>query len=102
MDVLKEVRKAAKKTQIQVANMLGVTQAAYAMYENGSRSPTNDMLIKLADYFGVSVDYLLGRPECPTEPIDEDLRHLTDTWHSLSDTAKMRLLAYADGLKDNE
>ncbi len=58
---LKEIRKERKKTQTQIANYLGITQQAYAMYESGSRNPPTDILQKLSDYYNVSVDYLLGR-----------------------------------------
>lgn len=81
MTKLKELRKALKQTQTDLAIYLGITVSAYGNYELGQREPDIKTLNKLADYFNVSVDYLLGRPESPTEPIDADLRHLTDTWH---------------------
>ncbi len=65
MQVLIKLRKEAKRTQQQMANYLGITQQGYAAYENNTRVPPMDMAIKLADYFGVSVDYLLGRDETP-------------------------------------
>lgn len=65
MENLKKLRKENKKTQTQMATYLGITQSAYAMYESGDRTPPADMLNKLADYFDVSVDYLLGRTEIP-------------------------------------
>lgn len=63
MNNLRQLRKSAKKTQQQLADFLGITQQGYACYENETRVPPTDMTIKLADYFGVSVDYLLGREE---------------------------------------
>ena len=45
----------------KVADALGCTAAAIGNYENGKRSPDFDTLIKIADYFGASTDYLLGR-----------------------------------------
>ena len=63
MDVLRQLRKAANRTQQQMASMLGITQQAYAAYENDKSSPPNDVLEKIADYFNVSIDYLLGRNE---------------------------------------
>ena len=58
---LKILRKAKKKTQTDIAKYLGITVSAYGNYELGQRQPTPETLQKLADYFGVSVDYLLGR-----------------------------------------
>lgn len=58
-----EQRKLNKATQKQIANYLQITQPSYIRYENGSSEPSLENLVKLADYFDVSVDYLLGRSE---------------------------------------
>ena len=56
-----EQRKLNKKTQRQIAEHLHAAQPSYFRYENGSAEPSLENLVKLADYFDVSVDYLLGR-----------------------------------------
>lgn len=56
-----EQRKLNKKTQRQIAEYLNMAQPSYIRYENGSAEPNLENLVKLADYFDVSVDYLLGR-----------------------------------------
>ncbi len=61
MDILKRLRQEKGLTQSSVAEQLGVTQQAYANYESGKRQPDNTTLKKIADYFNVTVDYLLGR-----------------------------------------
>ena len=58
-----EQRKLNKLTQRQLAEQLGITQPSYIRYENGSSEPNIDTLIKLADIFDISVDYLIGRTE---------------------------------------
>ena len=58
-----EQRKLNKLTQRQLAEQLGITQPSYIRYENGSSEPNIDTLIKIADIFDVSVDYLIGRTE---------------------------------------
>lgn len=60
---LKELRKLYGYTQRQVAEKLGISQPSYIRYENGSSEPTLENLVKLADLFDVSADYLLGRKE---------------------------------------
>ncbi len=55
---LKKLR--GKKTQEEVASRVDVSRARYSHYENGRSQPDNEILIKLSNYFGVSVDYLLG------------------------------------------
>jgi DNA-binding XRE family transcriptional regulator len=57
---LKELRKEIQLLQKQLASDLGVTQVCVAKWETGTREPSLDMLIKLAKYFNVTTDYLLG------------------------------------------
>lgn len=58
---LKELRKEKDLTQKEIANKLGVSRVAYTNWENGNREPNIERLVKLADYFDVSIDYLVGR-----------------------------------------
>ncbi|MCL2461370.1 MAG: helix-turn-helix domain-containing protein [Defluviitaleaceae bacterium] len=58
---LKECRKNKGVTQKTVAEFLGINATSYQKYELSLREPNIDTLIKLADYFDVSTDYLLGR-----------------------------------------
>ncbi|MGN0744950.1 MAG: helix-turn-helix domain-containing protein [Christensenellales bacterium] len=60
---LVEQRKLNHLTQRDVAKHLGIAQSSYIRYENGKSEPTLENLVKLADLFDVSVDYLLGRKE---------------------------------------
>ncbi len=60
---LNELR--GNKTQAQIAQILGLPRETYRNYEVGNREPPLDTLLKMANYFGVSVDYLLGRDEVP-------------------------------------
>ena len=52
----------AKKgvTEAEVARALGVTQGAISQFENGIKSPSTGVLVALAKYYGVSLDYLVG------------------------------------------
>lgn len=58
---LKELRKEKGLTQSQVGVHLGMSQQNYRRWGVVERSPSGETLIKLADYFDVSTDYLLGR-----------------------------------------
>lgn len=62
---LKECRRKFKKTQKDMAKFLNLSERAYQHYELGDHSPQLDTLIKLADYFNVSIDYLVGRSDDP-------------------------------------
>lgn len=57
---LKELRKAKKVRQSEVAEAINCSQAVYSRYENGERTPSPDTIKALANFFGVTVDYLLG------------------------------------------
>lgn len=60
---LKELRKAEKLTQRDMAEKLNIVQPSYIRYENGTAEPSQETLVKIAEIFDVSVDYLLGRKE---------------------------------------
>lgn len=61
MENLKILRKKTNLTQKEVADAVGITFQTYSYYETGRTNPTPEMLCKLADFFGVTVDELLGR-----------------------------------------
>ncbi|QPQ35548.1 helix-turn-helix domain-containing protein [Lysinibacillus sp. JNUCC-52] len=63
---LKALRIQQRKTQQEMADLLGITRQGYAKYENNLGEPDNSTLTKLADYFEVSTDYLLGRTDTPS------------------------------------
>lgn len=58
---LKDLREDRDIRQKTIADYLGISQNTYSQYENGIISISPEMLIKVADYFDVSIDYLLGR-----------------------------------------
>lgn len=60
---LKELRKERGARQEQVAVALDISMSAYCNYEQGKREPTASVLDRMADYYDVSVDYLLGRSD---------------------------------------
>lgn len=58
-------RKTTGISQKALADIVGISDAAITMMEKGKRSPSFEVLIALADYFGVSIDYLVGRTDKP-------------------------------------
>lgn len=57
---LKNVREDADVTQLELAKLLNCSQACYSMWENEKRDLSKKELVLLAEYFGVSSDYILG------------------------------------------
>ena len=64
-DGLKRFRKQYGVTQQQVADAIRVLKPAYQRYEYGTNIPTATVLIKIADAYNVSLDYLVGRSDNP-------------------------------------
>lgn len=62
---LREIRKAKGISQLKLAMELNTNQNTISRYETGEREPGINDLIKIADYFNVSLDYLLGRTDKP-------------------------------------
>ena len=60
---LKELRRKRKISQLKLAMDLNINQNSISRYENGEREADYATLIKIADYFDVTLDYLLGRTE---------------------------------------
>lgn len=58
---IRNLREDSDKTQKELADYLNVKQTTYSKYELGKINVPVEVFIKLADYYGVSVDYLLGR-----------------------------------------
>ena len=60
---LKELRKEKGISQAQMAEYLNIKQQSYMRYENDTSEPLYEMLVKIANFFGVSCDYLLGNSD---------------------------------------
>ena len=70
-DRLKELRKEKKITQPELANMLGVTFSTVSAWEVGKAQPSYEILTKLAQYFNVTTDYLLGFTQDDMDRIEQ-------------------------------
>lgn len=104
---LKQIRNSKGLLQTKVAMDLNITQETVSSYETGRVLPSSDMLIKLADYYDTSIDYLLCRTNYnlpidrikPSNITDEDFVILNKI-NSLSRADKEKIEAYIDGLND--
>lgn len=80
-DRLRQLRLERHLSQEEVARQVGITRSAYSHYEINNRHPVYETLIKLANYFNVSLDYIIGgagakRPAHPTEPQEHKILEL--------------------------
>ncbi len=69
-DKLKQLREQHKLTKKQAAEGIGMTERAYIAYEYGERDVSTEQLSKIADFYHVTTDYLLGRDTSEPEPLD--------------------------------
>lgn len=104
---LKQIRNSKNLLQTKVAMDLNITQETVSSYETGRVLPSSDMLIKLADYYNTSIDYLLNRTKYdmpidrvkPNNVSDRDFSILNKI-NNLSNEDKAKIEAYIDGLTD--
>lgn len=90
MENLRKIRKERDLTMKEVGIAIGVGESTISQYETGKRQPDQQTLLKLADYFGVSVDYLLGRE---MEENASPLLHIPEEYKNLP-------IAFYEGAKD--
>ncbi len=76
---LKKLRTDKKLTQAELGKIINVTKVSISGYESGGRTPDTDNLKRLADYFGVTSDYLLGRSDDP-ELTEKDEKDVAKRW----------------------
>jgi transcriptional regulator with XRE-family HTH domain len=76
-DRLKSLRAEKELSQRDLASLLELSPSTIAMYETGQREPDNETLIKIANFFQVSTDYLLGQSDIRS-PIETIAAHRSD------------------------
>ena len=96
-DRLKQLRNKKGILQRELAEQLNLSRVAITQYENGNRFPDQDTLNKIADYFNVSLDYLLGRTNIKntSDKISnaiEDDPELLNFWNELKGREDLQLL----------
>ena len=104
MNRIKELREEKNLFQDDLAKALGTTRTAISFYENNQRKLTSEIIIKLAEFFDVSTDYLLGKSD--ERNIIEDTRIKvglnTEDYKEITDEQKRQIEEFARFiLKDN-
>lgn len=99
MEKLKYLRKQANMTLQQLAEELGTSNQVLSRYERGEREADYAMLTKIARFFNVSIDYLLGFKSATTPTatiLPNDEKELLDLYRKLPYESKQRLIARAE------
>lgn len=100
MKRLRILRESKGLKQSEVAEYINKSFQAYSLYELGKREPDNDTLLKLAELYNVSTDYLLGVDDKKNTPSVIN-RKVLDVYDKLSDEARLKLLSYCEDLLAN-
>ncbi len=86
-DRIKELRQAKRMTQVDLAKSLGLTKQCVSNWENDNVLPSVEMLSRIADFFGVSTDYLLCRDDGQTLDVNglspDEIAHLQEIVNDL-------------------
>ena len=107
---LKELRIEKELTQIELGNRFNLGKTAISLYETNSRFPDKDILEKMADFFKVSVDYLLGRTDIRnadmSKEVDGEFINFYEGYKDLDDAHKdilrATLKAFVDAKKGDK
>lgn len=102
---IKELRKEKQITQAELAKALNISPSTIGMYEQGRREPDYKTLERIADFFRVSTDFLLGRKDSPMESIKRILlappdgganptKEMLDDYSSLSAEGKEKARSF--------
>lgn len=100
-----ELMEKTKTTQTQLAQAIGASQGNISDWKKGRSFPKSDVLAKIADYFDVSTDYLLGRTDdpspgtAPAAPDSDPLRStLLENYDQLNQEGKEKLVDLSDDM----
>lgn len=89
---IKDLRVDSDKTQEKFAKELNMHKTTYVRYENGDREPPFEFIIKLADYYNVSIDYIAGRSKnkkgLTKSELPNDVKNLVENFMILSERRK--------------
>ncbi|MBR6624408.1 MAG: helix-turn-helix transcriptional regulator [Ruminococcus sp.] len=100
---IRDLREDSDKTQTDIAEVLETATQYYGKYEKGERELPFNRAIQLADYYGISLDYLAGRSDFRTsQPLNDDEKSLLNNWRTLSERNKGKVEYLITALLDEQ
>lgn len=102
-NIFRKLRTSSNLTQSAIAEKIGISRSTIGMYETGAREPDFETLEKIADYFNVDIDFLLGRTN-QTTMLPETIGKYSKTheldviYEQLSDHNQRKVLTYSKNL----
>ena len=101
-DRLRGLREQRGLSQGEAAKRIGIARTTYSNYEAGNREPDIDTLIRMADFYDVSIDYLVGRTNDPKMTFSEAERFIYDKLELSDEEIMSQVDMYYDGMKLTE
>lgn len=98
-DRLRCLREIRGLTQKEAAKRMGISRTTYSNYESGNREPDIDTLVKIADFYEVSIDFLVGRTDNPNMTFSEHERFIYDKLDLTDEEIISQVDMYYDGMK---
>ncbi|KEQ23971.1 helix-turn-helix domain-containing protein [Paenibacillus tyrfis] len=86
-------------TQEELSSKINISRASLSHYEKNRREPDYDTVVKIADFFKVSIDYLLGRTEDPRVVLEPEVRAFVDSLELSDEKIIDRFSLTVDGMK---
>lgn len=102
MNNLRQLREKANISQAQLGKLFCVKQNTVSKWESGESQMSNDTLLKLSKFYGVSINYILGDEEKDAQPdskLSELDKQILQTFRMLSSPDRQRVLAFAEGIR---
>ncbi len=93
------LREKHRLTQEQLSGKIGISRATLSHYEKNRREPDYETLNKIADFFNVSIDYLLGRTNDPQRTLDRDVGEFVDHLELSDEAILEKFVLTVDGRK---
>jgi transcriptional regulator with XRE-family HTH domain len=98
-DRIANLREKRGLTQEELSSKLGISRAALSHYETNRREPDYETLRNIANYFDITLDYLLGRTTDPRTVLDQDIREFVDSLELSDDAILDKFALTIDGRK---
>jgi len=98
-DRIAHLREKRGLTQEELSNKLGISRAALSHYETNRREPDYETLRNIANFFDISLDYLLGRTSDPQTVLDSGIREFVDSLELSDESIMEKFMLTIDGRK---
>lgn len=104
---LLELRTERELSQRKMAKVLNISQGTYNNWENSNTQPSIEQLIQLAEFFGVSVDYLIGNTDefgtvVSSRPLTREEDKILSLYNNLDEQSKSAVAVILENLSDNK